>query len=178
MLIWHQAQFHFYFQFISHSSTLPKHDIRRRAFIENIFTDVVIICGTRGYTCRLILEFKIISFQYIQGLDLTSHPLLILRPTGLRDDLMFLLDEELSSINLCSLHCEMRNCEQLLGSLGLFAYRVGSLDELNQALSDHGPESCKGFPRVTVKLKPGQETDVERKNIKVASFSGLLIICL
>ena len=69
----------------------------------------------------------------------------------------------------------MRNCEQLLGSLGLFAHRVGSLDELNQTLSDHGPESCKGFPRVTVKERPGQQTAVERKNIKVASFSGLCI---
>ena len=67
----------------------------------------------------------------------------------------------------------MRNCEQLLGSLGLFAHRVGYLDELNQALSAHGPESCKGFPHVTVKQKPGQQTAVERNNIKVASFSGL-----
>ena len=100
--------------------------------------------------------------------------ILILRPTGLRDDLTFLLEEELSNINLCSLHCEMRNCEQLLGSLGLFAHRVGSLDSLNKALSDHGPESCKGFSRVTVKLKPGQQTEVERHNIKVASFSGWL----
>lgn len=73
--------------------------------------------------------------------------------------------------DLCSLHCEMHNCEQLLGSLGLFAHRVGSLDALDQALSDHGPESCKEFPRVTVKQKPGQQTAVERHNIKVASFS-------
>lgn len=101
--------------------------------------------------------------------------LITIRSTGLRDDLTFLLEEDLSNINLCSLHCEMRNCEQLLGSLGLFAHRVGSLDALNQALSDHGPESCKGFSRVTVKLKPGQQTDVERSNIKVASFSGFLL---
>ena len=94
------------------------------------------------------------------------------RSSGLRDDLNFLLEEDLGDINLCSLHCEMRNCEQLLGSLGLFAYRVGSLDDLNQALSDHGPESCKGFPRVTVKERRGQQTAVERNNIKVASFSG------
>lgn len=46
------------------------------------------------------------------------------RCSGLRDDLNFLLEEDLSTINLCSLHCEMRNCEQLLGSLGLFAYRI------------------------------------------------------
>lgn len=88
----------------------------------------------------------------------------ILRSTGLRDDLTFLLQEELSNINLCSLHCGMRNCEQLLGSLGFFAYRVGSLNELNPVLSDYGPESSKGFPRVTVKQKPGQQTDVERRN--------------
>lgn len=96
------------------------------------------------------------------------------RSTGLRDDLNFLLEEDLSHINLCSLHCEMRNCEQLLGSLGLFAYRIGSLDKLNEALSDHGPESCKGFPRVKVKERRGQQTAVDRSNIKVASFSGIL----
>ena len=102
-----------------------------------------------------------------------SFLLITIRSRSLRDDLTFLLEEDLSNINLCSLHCEMRNCEQLLGSLGLFAHRVGSLDApLNQALSDHGPESCKGFSRVTVKQKPGQQTDVERSNIKVASFSG------
>lgn len=97
----------------------------------------------------------------------------VLRSTGLRDDLAFLLEEDLSSINLCSVHCKMRNYEQLLGSLGLFAYCVGSLDELKQVLSDHGPESCKGFPQETVKMKPGKQTEVERKNIKVASSSGL-----
>lgn len=96
------------------------------------------------------------------------------RSTGLRDDLNFLLEEDLSHINLCSLHYEMRNCEQLLGSLGLFAHRIGSLDELNQALSDHGPESCKGFPRVEVKERRGQQTAVVRSNIKVASFSGII----
>lgn len=68
----------------------------------------------------------------------------------------------------------MRNCEQLLGSLGSFAHRIGSRDELNKALSDHGPESCKGFPRVTIKGKPGQQTPIERNNIKVASFSGVM----
>lgn len=34
----------------------------------------------------------------------------------------------------------MRNCEQILGSLGLFAYGVGSLDQLDEVLSDFGPE--------------------------------------
>lgn len=68
----------------------------------------------------------------------------------------------------------MRNCEQLLGSIGLFAHHIGSLDLLNQTLSDHGPESCKGFPRVTIKERRGQETAIDRNNIKVASFSGKL----
>ena len=96
----------------------------------------------------------------------------LFRGSGLRDDLNFLLEEDLSSINLCSLHCEMRNCEQLLGSLGLFAFRVGTLDKLNEALSDYGPENCRGFPRVTVKERKGQQTGIERQNIHVASFSG------
>ena len=49
------------------------------------------------------------------------------RSTGIRDDLEFLLDEELSSIQLCALHMEMRNTEQLLGSIGLIAYNFDSL---------------------------------------------------
>ena len=57
---------------------------------------------------------------------------IVLRPKGLRDDLV-LLEGDLSHINLCSLHCEMCNTEQLLGFLGLFAYRVGCLDLLNAA---------------------------------------------
>ena len=46
--------------------------------------------------------------------------LITIRWTGLRDHLIFLLEEDLSNINLCSVHCEMRNYEQLLGSLGPF----------------------------------------------------------
>lgn len=97
----------------------------------------------------------------------------LFRCSGLRDDLNFLLEEDLSSINLCSLHCERRNCEQLLGSLGLFAYRVGTLDKLNEALSDYGPENCRGYPRVNIKERKGQQTAIERRNIHVASFSGI-----
>ena len=82
------------------------------------------------------------------------------------------MEEDLSHVNLCSLHCEMRNCEQLLGSLGLFAYRVGTLDLLNEALSGYGPENCRGYPRVTVKERKGQTTAIEKQNIHVASFSG------
>ena len=89
---------------------------------------------------------------------------------GIRDDLTFLLEEDLSSINLCALHCELRNTEQLLRSLGLFAYQVGSLPECNDELSQYGPENFNS--RISVKLKEGQETAVEKHNIKVASFSG------
>ena len=69
-----------------------------------------------------------------------------LRPKGLGDDLVLLLEGDLSHINLCSLHCEMCNTEQLLsGFLGLFAYRVGCLDLLNAALSSYGAESQQDF---------------------------------
>ena len=114
------------------------------------------------------------SFQ-VELTSLYFSPFPLFRGSGLRDDLNFLLEKDLSSINLCSLHCEMRNCEQLLGSLGLFAYRVGTLEKLNGALSDYGPKSCRGFPRVTVKERKGQETGIERQNIQVASFSGTAV---
>ena len=55
-----------------------------------------------------------------------------------------------------------------MGSLGLFAYRIGSLDKLNEALSDYGPENCRGFPRITIKERKGQQTSIERQNIHVA----------
>ena len=45
------------------------------------------------------------------------------RSTGIRDDLEFLLEKELSNVQLCALHMEMRNTEQLLGSIGLVAYK-------------------------------------------------------
>ena len=93
---------------------------------------------------------------------------------GIRDDLEFLLEEDLSSINLCALHCELRNTEQLLASLGLFSYKVGSLDECNAELSSYGPENFN--KRITVKIKEGQETAVEKHNIQVSSFSGTLLL--
>ena len=67
----------------------------------------------------------------------------------------------------------MRNCEQILGSLGLFACRVGSLDKLNKSLSDYGPENLQAFPRVAIKKRKGQQTEIDRTNIKVVSFSGI-----
>ncbi|KXJ09464.1 hypothetical protein AC249_AIPGENE4419 [Exaiptasia diaphana] len=66
------------------------------------------------------------------------------RSTRIRDDLTCLLDEELSSIQLCSLHTEMRNTEQLLGSVGLLAHQADALDELNAALKNYGPETSYG----------------------------------
>ena len=62
-----------------------------------------------------------------------------------------------------------------MDSLGLFSYRVGMLDLLNDALSDYGPENCRGYPRVTIKERKGQTTAIERQNIKVASFSGTVV---
>lgn len=70
----------------------------------------------------------------------------------------------------------MRNTEQLLGSLGLFAYRCNSLTECNEAISQCGPEMSRGKERITVKLRKGQQTAVDKNNISVASFSGNIII--
>ena len=38
-------------------------------------------------------------------------------------------------MNLCALHCELRNTEQLLISLGMFAYDCGSLKDCNLYLN-------------------------------------------
>lgn len=66
----------------------------------------------------------------------------------------------------------MRNTEQLLKSLGLFAFQIGSLQECNAKLATYGPENVKA-DRLTVKSRPGQETAVDRNNISICSFSGL-----
>ena len=84
---------------------------------------------------------------------------------GIRDDLELLLD-----FNVCTLHCELRNTEELLSSLGLFSYKVGSLDECNAELANYGPENFSS--RITMKMKEGQEIPVEKHNIQVSSFSG------
>ena len=44
----------------------------------------------------------------------------ICRSTGIWDDLLFLLNEELTRIQLCALHMDMRNTEQLLASMVWF----------------------------------------------------------
>jgi len=59
-----------------------------------------------------------------------------------------------------------------LGSLGLFSYRVGSLDLLNTTLASYGPESSQDFKRVTIRERRGKQTEVGKGDIKVASFSG------
>lgn len=84
------------------------------------------------------------------------------------DNLEFLLEEDLSSINLCALHCELRNTEQLLASLSLFAYKVGSLHGCNAQLANYGPDNFNS--RITVKMKEGQKTAVEKHNIQTSSF--------
>ena len=73
--------------------------------------------------------------------------------------------EDFSSINLYALHCELRNTEQLLSLLGLFPYKVGSLDECNAELANYGPKNFGS--KITVKMKEGQETAVEKHNIQV-----------
>ena len=63
---------------------------------------------------------------------------------------MFLLDQELTSIQLCALHMEMRNTKQLLASIGFLAYKLDSIPQANTALKNYGPESFHG-DRITVK---------------------------
>lgn len=91
--------------------------------------------------------------------------------TGVRDDLLIFMDVEVSDVNLCALHCELRNTEQLLASLGLTAHRCGSLKEklCNLVLSEYGPDTIVK-DRIVVKLKEGQQTDVNKHNIKVRSL--------
>ena len=72
------------------------------------------------------------------------------------------MDIEVADVNLCALHSELRNTEQLLSSLGLTAHRCGSLKECNKVLAEYGPET----------MKEGQDTDVDKHNIKIRSFSG------
>ena len=86
---------------------------------------------------------------------------------------MCLLDEDLSSIQLCALHMEMRNTEQLLASIGLMAYKVDSLREANDALKGYGPESFHG-DRITLKKKSWSA--VSKHNIHVSSMSGKFIL--
>ena len=85
--------------------------------------------------------------------------------------MLFLLDEDLSHIQLCALHMEMRNTEQLLASIGLLAYKIDSLKEANAALKYYGPESFHG-DRISVKKKAEQQSAISRHNIHVSSMAG------
>ena len=90
---------------------------------------------------------------------------------GIRDDIGLLLEEDITSVNLCALHYKIRNTEQFLGSLGLFAFKIGSLESLNKALSKLGPNAMK---KDFIRLKEGRNTNiaVNKALIKVASLSG------
>ena len=82
-----------------------------------------------------------------------------------------MIDEDITSVNLCALHCEIRNTEQILGSIGLFAYKIGSLEQLNKKLAEHGPKTMK---KNFIKLKEGRNLNmaVNKSHIKVVSLSG------
>ena len=64
--------------------------------------------------------------------------------------MLFLLEEELCDVNLCALHCELRNNVQLLVSLDTFAHDCGSLKDCNATLFDYGPDSMKESERIVV----------------------------
>ena len=80
-------------------------------------------------------------------------------------------DEQLCNIQLCALHMEMRNTEQLLASIGLLAHKVDSLAEANAALKNYGPESFHG-DRISVKKKSDQQSAITKQNIHVSLMSG------
>ena len=60
-------------------------------------------------------------------------------------------------------------------AMGVMAHSINSLKECNAALKPYGPANFKK-DRITVKTRPGQETEVTRSNFKLASMSGLCII--
>ena len=85
----------------------------------------------------------------------------------------FILEEDITEINLCALHAENRNTEQMLVSLAAMAIRCDSLKECNSKLKEFGPSNFKK-DRIKVKLRHGQETEITRSNLKIASMSGML----
>jgi len=66
----------------------------------------------------------------------------------------------------------MQNTEQPLGSLGLFAYRIGTLKACSEALAIYGPENTSCYERIHLKLRTGQQTTVIKSNIHVSFISG------
>ena len=73
-----------------------------------------------NYLCVIRMVAKLLKFQIMTLIILS---LLDFSWTGVRDD-------------LCALHCELRNTEQLLSSLGLTAHRCRSLKECNKVLAE------------------------------------------
>jgi len=90
---------------------------------------------------------------------------------GVRGDLKIFMDTDIADVNLCALHCELRNMEQLLAQLGLLANGCGSLKQCNEILAEYGPETMVK-DRIVVKMKENQDFDVGKHNIKIRSFSG------
>ena len=68
-------------------------------------------------------------------------------------------------------HAENRNTEQILVSVAIMALQCNSLPECNAALKEYGPSNFKK-DRIKIKLRQGQETEVTRSNLKIASMSG------
>ena len=112
----------------------------------------------------LCIMQEFLTTMYFYMLHLSSFK-------GMRDDLTCILDDDLSSLCLCALHCKMRNTEKILKSVGLLAYEIGSLPECNEQLSKYGRDNFSGY-RITVKLRHGQQTAPSRNNISFASCSG------
>ena len=54
----------------------------------------------------------------------------------------------------------------------MHAYECGRLKQCNAVLSEYGPNNMKGRDRIVVKVKPGQESAINRQNIQVVYFSG------
>ena len=84
------------------------------------------------------------------------------RSTGIRDDLEFLLEKELSNVQLCAFHMEMRNTEQLLGSIELVVYKNDCLKErCKQCVARLWPSILQG--RQTNSAKEGRTANRNRK---------------
>lgn len=71
-------------------------------------------------------------------------------------------------MSLCALHCEIRNTEQILKSLGLLAYEIKSLQECNDKLSEYGSSYFKA-DWITARLRTGQQTAPGQNNVSFAS---------
>jgi hypothetical protein len=65
----------------------------------------------------------------------------------------------------------LQNTEQILESLGLYAYKIGALQSLNEKLAELGPKSMKkNFIRI--KDNRNKNLEVTKNHIKIVSISG------